>query len=71
MATTTTKAEKQAAKYTHSVWSGKRYTETQTVESLTAEGLAVLRGNAAIRRTLQGGADKWLEQYRQQVKVVK
>ena len=60
----TAKAAK-TTKHTHSVWSGRRYPQPQTVEDLTSEGLAVVRGHAAIARTLRN-ADRWLEEYRRQ-----
>ena len=46
------KLEKQAAKYTHSIWSGKKYERPQTVDELAAESMRVLSNNPAIARLM-------------------
>ena len=54
--------EKQARATTHSVWSGKRYTRPQTVESLSAESRSVLQRNSATARTM-ANMDAWIKSY--------
>jgi hypothetical protein len=48
------KQDKQAAKYTHSVWSGKKYARPQTADELAAESMRILRSHAGISRCLGG-----------------
>ena len=47
-----TKADKKAATYTHSVWSGKQYDRPQTAAELAAESMAILRRHPTISKLL-------------------
>jgi hypothetical protein len=46
------KQDKQAAKYTRSVWSGKKYSRPQTAAELAAESMRILRAHPGIRKCL-------------------
>ena len=48
------KHEVQAAKYTHSVWRGKKYDKPQTVKSLTEESMRILLAHPTIGPLLKG-----------------
>ena len=46
------KADKKAAQYKHSVWSGKKYDRPQTAAELAAESMRILRSHPAIGAVL-------------------
>lgn len=42
----------KAEDYTHSVWSGEKYSSTQTIETLTAESKKVLRNHPTASKAM-------------------
>lgn len=50
------KADAAAARYTHSVWSGRKYDRPMTQAELIAESMAVLRRHPTIGKALVGKA---------------
>lgn len=56
--------ERQAARYTHSPWSGKRYAKQQTAASLAAESMAILKRHPGFTRASGKASAEWLAAYK-------
>lgn len=51
--------------YTHSPWSSEAYKKPQTLQSLTAEGKAVINAHPSLNKWRAGSkaSNAWLDQY--------